>query len=200
MHDRLDISNILVAVVFTALGVIVPVLFHLLGLGAMFLPMYLPLAMGAFLLDRRNALMAGAVTPLASAVLTGMPPFYPPIAVMMALQLGAMCLFISWVSHRFQHRLGSISRLHILGILAAALLLDRVLMLVMYGGILPMLGMRTGLFVLYDLARGLPGMALILLAVPPAVPGALGLLRKHSLRPREYQDTVEHGHRGVAER
>ncbi len=188
MHERLDISNILVAVVFSALGIIVPILFHLFGLGSMFLPMYLPLAMGAFLLGRRNALMTGAITPLASAALTGMPPFHPPVAFTMALQLGAMCLLISWLSHRAHGRRGALSVARIIGILVPALLLDRVILLAMYGWVLPMLRLSSVQFALFDLAKGLPGIALILIAVPPAVPRALALLEKYSLRPREKQD------------
>jgi len=77
---------------FGALGIVVPVLFHVLGpgVGPIFLPMYIPiLALGA-LASWEVALVVGAATPLISSVLTGMPPLAPPVALLMAFELAAL--------------------------------------------------------------------------------------------------------------
>jgi hypothetical protein len=130
------------------------------------------------MLDRGNALMAGLFTPLASALITGMPPLYPPIAFMMSLQLGLACLGISWLAHRR----ADVSRAGVLGIVLAALLFDRALLVGIYALVFPLLGLDAGFYGLYDAAKGLPGVILICLAAPAAVPKGVEILRRHSLR------------------
>ncbi|RPI94743.1 MAG: hypothetical protein EHM32_06440, partial [Spirochaetales bacterium] len=149
MHDRIDISNLLIAVIFSGLGIAVPVLFHALGLGSIFLPMYLPLAIGAFLLNRVNAVIVGFFTPLISALLTGMPPFYPPVAFIMMLQLAVFCFTISLLTHRFKSGI-FIS-------LAAAVLIDRILLAALYYFIYPFFSIDSRIITLYDLVKSLPG-------------------------------------------
>ncbi len=73
-----------------ALGIVVPVLFHAVGSGPVFLPMHLPVLAGGMLLSVPMAALVGAVTPLASAALTGMPPISPPIAFFMAFELAGI--------------------------------------------------------------------------------------------------------------
>jgi hypothetical protein len=186
MHDRIDISNLLIAVVFSALGIAVPVLFHALGLGSMFLPMYLPLAVGAFLLNRANALMLGFFTPLFSAVLTGMPPFYPPVVFMMMLQLPLFCFTISLLTHRYTKS--------VILSLAAAVLLDRLLLVALFYVVYPLFSIDPRIITLYDLVKSLPGVVLMFVVVPLAVPRCAALLRKHSLRLFEHRHGENHEH------
>ena len=63
MHETIDINNLILAVIFSAFGVLVPVLFHMVGLGSIFLPMFIPLAAGAFFLSPVNALILGIFSP-----------------------------------------------------------------------------------------------------------------------------------------
>ena len=128
MHEKLDVNNILLAAIFSAFGILLPVLFHLVGLGPVFMPMYLPLAAGAYLLTKRNALIMGFLTPLISAVLTGMPPFYPPIAPLMIVQLSIFCVIISFAEHKFKPM--------ILIPLLIAIITDRVLLVLYYAVII----------------------------------------------------------------
>jgi len=179
MHDRIDISNLLLAVVFSALGIAVPVLFHALGLGSVFLPMYLPLAVGAFLLSRSNALMLGFFTPLFSALLTGMPPFYPPVAFIMMIQLPAFCFTISALSHRYTKS--------VIPPLVAAVLIDRLLLAVLFYFIYPLFSIDARIITLYDLVKSLPGIALMFIVTPLAVPRCVALLKKHSLQILEHE-------------
>ncbi len=73
-----------------ALGLLLPIGFHALGWGGqVFLPMHLPVVVAGFLVSPATAVTLGIVVPFLSSVLTGMPPLAPPIAPLMALELGA---------------------------------------------------------------------------------------------------------------
>ena len=77
-----------------ALGLTLPVVFHAVGLGSKFLPMLLPLLLNGFLSPLGWALFTGAVTPLTSALVTGMPPLYPPVAAVMSVE----CMVLAGVA------------------------------------------------------------------------------------------------------
>lgn len=69
---------------FIAAGIFVPAGFHRLGLGVAFLPMHIPVFIGAFLCGPYMG-MAGAVcTVVLSCLITGMPPVFPTGVCMMA--------------------------------------------------------------------------------------------------------------------
>jgi hypothetical protein len=186
MHERIDVNNLLLAALFSALGVAIPLLFHLVGMGSVFLPMYIPLAIGAFMLGRGNAAMAGFFTPLASAVLTGMPPFYPPVAAIMMVQLCAFCFTISFLSHR--------AGAGLFAALAAAVLVDRALLALLNFLVLPSLSLSPVLVTAYDMLKALPGIILLFLVVPAAVPQCIKIIGRHSLRPYGHGRGGEHEH------
>jgi hypothetical protein len=186
MHDSTDINNIVIAVIFTSLGIVIPILFHLVGLGNIFLPMYLPLIAGAFLLNRVNAFMMGVCTPLISALLTGMPPFYPPIALIMSVQLGIVCFTISHLTHSF--------KAGVVVTLIIAIAIDRLLLAVFYYFIIPLFHIKYGLYTAYDLIKGLPGIVLVFILVPILVPRAVDVLNRYSLRLYEDKKEGRDGH------
>ncbi len=161
MTDRIDINSLLVSVIFTILGITMPMLFHLLGLGSVFLPMYLPLAVGSFLMNRSYAAMAGFFTPLISSGITGMPPFYPPMAFIMMVQLSVFCLFISHFSNKGRNFYTA---------LIPAILVDRIILAVINFFILPLFSLNPVLVTLHDLLKGFPGIILMIITVPLAVP------------------------------
>ncbi|HSV95683.1 MAG TPA: hypothetical protein VLM75_01985 [Spirochaetota bacterium] len=186
MHDRIDISNLIIAVIFSALAIAVPVIFHAIGLGSMFMPMYLPLAIGAFLMTRVNAAMAGFFTPLISALVTGMPPFYPPVAFVMMLQLAVFCFTISLMTHRF--------KFGVIVSLAVAVLLDRFLLMALFYLVYPLFSIDSRIITLYDLLKSLPGIALLFIVVPLAVLRCGAILRKNSLHLFEHRHGENHEH------
>lgn len=149
------------AALITALGLALPAVFHAVHLGSMFLPMFHPILAGAFFLPPTWAALAGAATPLLSAMWTGMPPLFPPVAAWMALELGAMAALVAHLSRR--------TRLPVPVILALSLLAGRV--------IYPTAAYLTGLWLDLpaDLLAGLsffagwPGLILSFVIVPPAV-------------------------------
>lgn len=73
-----------------ALALLLPIAFHAVGWGGkILLPMHLPIVIAGFLLEPRLAISLGLVAPLLSAVLTGMPPLAPPMALLMSVELAA---------------------------------------------------------------------------------------------------------------
>jgi hypothetical protein len=76
------------AAAFTALGVVLPVLFHMVGLGRYLLPMHVPVLAAGLVLGPRYAWTVGLATPWLSSFLTGMPP--APMAVLMGVELVAL--------------------------------------------------------------------------------------------------------------
>ena len=92
-----NIKNIALAGMFIALGVVLPIAFHAVpDAGKIFLPMFIPVLLGALFLPWQYALAVGIFTPILSALLTGMPPMAPlPMAVMMMAELGIAALVLS---------------------------------------------------------------------------------------------------------
>lgn len=83
--------------VFGAAALLLPVLFHLFHVGSVFMPMYLPLVALAFIVRPVVAITTSFLVPLFSAVVTGMPPLYPPVAPIMAIEIAVMAAIISSV-------------------------------------------------------------------------------------------------------
>lgn len=147
-----------------ALGIGFPLALHMAGLSQIaqfLLPMFLPLAGGAFFLPFSAAVFIGAATPLLSALLTGMPPLAPPIAFMMMVELAIMMGVIAIVYRNV--------RANVWIALIAGIVADRVVLALLAAGLAETLGLPPALITWASLAAGIPGIALILLVVPPVV-------------------------------
>jgi hypothetical protein len=83
--------------VFGAAAMLLPVIFHVFHLGSVFMPMYLPLVTLSFFVGPIPAVLTALLLPLLSGAVTGMPPFYPPIAFIMSIELAIMCGIIALV-------------------------------------------------------------------------------------------------------
>ena len=70
----------IISAVMGALALTLPIAFHAVGLGSKFLPMLLPLLLNGFLAPFSWAAGTGVLVPWISALATGMPPLYPPLA------------------------------------------------------------------------------------------------------------------------
>ena len=73
-----------------ALGVALPHVFHLAGLGPVFLPMFLPILLVAMTMELPFVLLVAITTPLISLAITGMP--LQGTAIVIAFQLSFMGL------------------------------------------------------------------------------------------------------------
>jgi hypothetical protein len=159
--------------IIMALGLTLPIVFHAVGLGSKFLPMLLPLLLNGFLSPLGWAVLTGGVTPLISALLTGMPPLYPPMAVVMSVE-GMVLAGVARVVYVVGNR-------RVWPALGAAILCDRLTSAGLSWLMARLLGLPPALSVTASLLQGLPGVALQL-AVVPVVLAALskrkGLLFK----------------------
>jgi hypothetical protein len=147
---------------FGAAALLLPVLFHLIQLGSLFLPMYLPLMTLAFLVRPLPASLTAIITPLLSGAATGMPPFYPPIAILMALELGIMTALLAGVRSRWP-------RANEWLLLAGVLAVGRAIHVGLVYGLARLLSLPAGLAAGASFLTGWPGMLLMLAVVPPVV-------------------------------
>lgn len=87
-------KQIIVAGALIAIGLVLPMAFHAIGGGAVFLPMHIPVLIGGFCLSTPFAIAVGVFTPLLSSMLTGMPPVFPVLPFMM-IELATYGLMVS---------------------------------------------------------------------------------------------------------
>lgn len=147
---------------FGAAALLLPTLFHLLQLGRVFMPMYLPLVALGFLVGPRVAVTTAALVPILSGAITGMPPLYPPIALVMAVEIAFMSGCIALAGRRWP---GANEWLILVPVLVAGRILNVALMVV--AALLLDLPPRfvAGL----SFIAGWPGLVLMLVVVPPLV-------------------------------
>lgn len=158
MQSTLDIKNLTTSAFIITLGIVIPIVFHAVGMGSVFLPMYWPLAAGAFFLIPRWAVVIGVVTPTLSFILTGMPPISPPVLPVMIGELAILTVTISYLGQK--HMMG------VLWILIIGLILSKLVLIVAVWLISPLIGLPPGLITITSFVHGIPGTAIILFLVP----------------------------------
>jgi hypothetical protein len=145
--------------VFGAAAMLLPVIFHIFHLGSIFMPMYLPLVTLSFFVGPIPAGLTALILPLISGAITGMPPFYPPIAFIMSIELAVMCGLIACMRIFFP-------KLNELIILIPVLLLGRCLGV----GLIYLMALFMKLPAKFvagaSLISGWPGIILMIAAIP----------------------------------
>ena len=92
-------NKLILTSLFIACGLLLPLAFHSFGMGGRtFLPMHLPVFMGGLLLGWLPGLIIGALTPVLSSLLTGMPPLIPSLP-MMFVELALFGLVSGYLYH-----------------------------------------------------------------------------------------------------
>lgn len=87
--DKYTLVNLVLAALFLALGMMLPLLTgQLKEIGDTLLPMHLPVMLCGFICGYKYGFMTGLVLPFLRSLVFGMPPMYPN-AVWMALELAA---------------------------------------------------------------------------------------------------------------
>jgi hypothetical protein len=160
LEDRQEVGQeVVLGGLFTALAVVLPLLFHLVGLGKVFLPMHLPVLTAGFLVSPAVAVSVGVLAPLLSAALTGMPPL--PLAPLMAVELailgGSAALFYGRLRWPWGFSL------------PLAILCARSSWVLMVLGLAPLLHLPEKMLSVAAVLQGLPGTALQLVVVPLVV-------------------------------
>ena len=75
--------DLILAALFVALGLLLPVMFHAIGAGPVMLPMHIPVLLCGFICGWQYGAICGLIVPLLSSVITGMPPIFPTAPAMM---------------------------------------------------------------------------------------------------------------------
>jgi hypothetical protein len=156
-----ELRRIPLAAMFTALGVLLPQVFHWFGLGSTFLPMFLPVLTAAMLLPRMLACTVAVLTPVTSWLFTGMPPLSPPILPMLMAEL----LVSACIASTLRYHQGRSALLA----LVIALLADRALLFLLVHGVTVFAGVDHPLFAPALVLTGLPGIVMMLLLIPPGI-------------------------------
>ena len=154
----LSTQKITWSAIFIALGVLLPILFHTLGIGSVFLPMFWPVALCAYFLDTPYAVAVGAITPIISTLLTGMPPLSPPIVYIMIFELA----FLAGITSLFYHK----TSLGIFGPLLIGLIISRFVLFITVIPLASILGLPPRIASIVTVLKGMPGVAVILIIVP----------------------------------
>lgn len=162
MCHRTDLRALVVSAMMTALAVTLPAAFHLVGLGSTFLPLLLPITVNAFLVPTRWAVATGIIAPLASMLATGMPPLYPPIALVMAAE-GAVISAVAATLFRLTRRR------RLLLPLVAGIVSGRCTMLLLTGILAGHFGLPAAFSAGASLLHGMPGVVLQIVLVPIVV-------------------------------
>jgi hypothetical protein len=158
---------------FGAAALLLPAIFHVVHLGSVFLPMYIPLVALAFFVRPLPAALTALIVPLMSGVATGMPPLYPPVAPCMAIELAAMAAIIS-VAMRIWPRANESL------VLLPVLVLGRVLYAGLAYGSAMVVDVPPGFVAGLSLLTGWPGVVLMAVVVPVvARAGRAQRLRAH---------------------
>jgi len=153
--------NVPLAALFATLGILFPLLFHFTGLGSMFLPMFLPIVMAATLLPPSVAILVAIIVPLLSFLFTGMPPLYPPILLLVLVELVVISGITSFLFFR--------KKLAIWLTLLISLSIDRFILYLFVLMFAKMLGFPERFYSAGAVLYGMPGIVLIFLTVPASI-------------------------------
>jgi hypothetical protein len=148
--------------VFGAAAMLLPLIFHVFHLGSMFMPMYLPLVTLSFFVGPIPATLTALLLPLLSGAITGMPPFYPPIAFIMSIELAIMCGIIALVRM-------ALPQLNELIILIPVILLGRCIGFGLIYLMALFMELPPAFVVGASLLSGWPGIILMIVAIPAII-------------------------------
>ncbi|MDZ7264778.1 MAG: hypothetical protein ONB16_09355 [candidate division KSB1 bacterium] len=154
---KIETKQIALIALFIALCILVPFLFHLVGLGKMLLPMFLPILLAGFVIKFPAAILVGLLGPWISALVTGMPPLFPT-ALSMSVE-GAMTSGLAAFLHHQK-------RFPLWLCLMVAVIAQRAARIAMLLLILPLFGLPAKTLSLADFTYSFPGVVLQLVLIP----------------------------------
>ena len=155
---RISTHNLTLSAIFIALGILIPIIFHAVGLGSMFLPMFLPVAASIFFLPLSYSICVAVITPVVSSLLLGMPPISPPIMQIIVAELIALVFVTYWLYYR--------KTSNIFVSLGIGVLVSRIVLIIWILILVPLFGIPAKAFSIISLVQGIPGVILIVTVVP----------------------------------
>ncbi|MGI5859235.1 MAG: ECF transporter S component [Tepidanaerobacteraceae bacterium] len=158
-----NLTQMAAAGLFIAFGIVLPMMFHIIGLGSTFLPMHIPVLLSGFVLDAPIAAAVGAITPFLSSMFTGMPPAFPvmPYMIFELAAYGYVTSFLYQKMHRnvYTSLIGSMICGRIISGIAVWVLAT------LFAAQLP----GPVIFITASVAKGLPGIVIQLIFIPAIV-------------------------------
>ena len=151
-------QQITLSAMFMALAILFPMIFHAVGLGSIFLPMFWPIAAAAFFLNIPMAVGVAILASLLSSLLTGMPPIAPPILHVMIVELVFLTVTIGLL---YRH-----TRLGLIWIQLIGLLISRIVLFFVVMVVAPLFGLPGTIFSIAMIIQGVPGVIAIVIFVP----------------------------------
>ena len=167
---RKPITQLIYAAFFIAFGVVLPQIFHAMGLGSVFLPMHIPVLMAGFFVAWPYALAVGVITPLLSFAFTGMPPV--PMLFIMMFELAAYAVMVSIMNSVMSEKRNEIFEVY--SALVVAMIAGRIVACVVTFVLAR--AFSVGNFVSFSawasgsVVKGLPGIGIQLIFIPIVVP------------------------------
>lgn len=153
---NIRIQQITFSGLFISLGILIPILFHSLGIGKLFLPMFWPIAVCGFFLSMPFAISVGILTPILSTLMTGMPPI--PVVYKMIFELGFLSGTISFLYRK--------TRFGVFWLTLTGLFTSEIVLYFTAAAIAPILGLPPKLYAIGSLIHTIPGIITILVIVP----------------------------------
>src|SRR6056297_2501710 len=150
---------------FIALGIILPIIFHLIGgpgLGRVLLPMHLPVLIGGAFLGPLFGLIIGLITPILSSLFTGMPPVLPMLPIMIG-ELGIYGLAMGYFFFRIKM---NVYLSLFIAMIAGRIMASMVVLALVYGFGFAQLPANPIIYIYGTITAGLPGIIGQLLIVP----------------------------------
>lgn len=159
------IQKAVLCVLFIAAGVVLPMGFHRLGLGTAFLPMHIPVFIGALVCGPWFGVFGALCIVTLSCVFTGMPPVFP-VGVCMMVELAVYAGVSAGI---MEHRTYRISSLY--GALMAGLIAGRIASGLANMAAAALSGRSYGLSSFWEgtILATIPGTILLLCLVPGIV-------------------------------
>lgn len=157
----MNTKKLVYSAVFVALGVLFPMLFHSLNIpGQVFLPMHVPIFLGALCLGPIPGLLIGIISPILSSLLTGMPPMIPMVPIMV-FELAAYGYFAGLIYEKYPK--------NVFVPLIASMLIGRIVAAIAAFVVFKIFNgesINILTFIGGSITKGLPGIIMILVLVP----------------------------------
>ena len=163
MNKNSNLRNLILSAMFLALAFVLPFLTgQIPQIGAMLLPMHLPVLLCGFFCGAPWGLAVGFVAPLFRSVIFGMPPMFPT-ALCMAFELASYGFFSGLLYRRLPR-----SRSSVYVSLIAAMVLGRIIWGLMMMLCMGIKGSAFGLaaFISGAITGAIPGIILQLVLIP----------------------------------
>lgn len=158
---------------FIALGLVLPMLFHMIGAGNVFLPMHIPVLIAGFCLSLPFAAAVGIITPILSTLLTGMPMLFPVLPYM-AFELLTYAVAANILYRKFKLN----SYISLMISMAAGRMVSSLVVWILASFFTAKLPSPL-IFLSGTVMHGIPGIILQILIIPPVI---IVLNRYHLIR------------------